>query len=52
MPKLKPALLRERDITRHVARESNKEFAQLIKSDVETVRPRHSGLQLSHRLAT
>ena len=44
MGKPKPAPLRERDITRQIAREYYKEFDQLIESDViivgrRTIRP-------------
>ena len=43
MPKPKPAPLRERDITRQIAREYYKEFDQLIESDVIIVGAGPSG---------
>src|SRR5574341_340884 len=48
-PKLAP--LRERDITRHIAREYYKEFDQLIESDVIIVGAGPSGLICAHDLA-
>ena len=47
----KPAPLRERDITRHIAREYYKEFDQLIESDVIIVGAGPSGLICAHDLA-
>ena len=52
MAKSKPAPLRERDITRHIAREYYKEFDQLIESDVIIVGAGPSGLICAHDLAT
>ena len=52
MVKPKPAPLRERDITRHIAREYYKEFDQLIESDVIIVGAGPSGLICAHDLAT
>jgi thiamine thiazole synthase len=52
MAKPKPAPLRERDITRHIAREYYKEFDQLIESDVIIVGAGPSGLICAHDLAT
>lgn len=46
-----PAPLRERDITRHIAREYYKEFDQLIESDVIIVGAGPSGLICAHDLA-
>ena len=43
MAKPKPAPLRERDITRHIAREYYREFDQLIESDVIIVGAGPSG---------
>ena len=51
MGKPKPAPLRERDITRHIAREYYKEFDQLIESDVIIVGAGPSGLICAHDLA-
>ena len=51
MPKPKPAPLRERDITRQIAREYYKEFDQLIESDVIIVGAGPSGLICAHDLA-
>ena len=51
MLKPKPAPLRERDITRHIAREYYKEFDQLIESDVIIVGAGPSGLICAHDLA-
>jgi thiazole biosynthesis enzyme len=51
MKKPKPAPLRERDITRHIAREYYKEFDQLIESDVIIVGAGPSGLICAHDLA-
>ena len=51
MAKPKPAPLRERDITRQIAREYYKEFDQLIESDVIIVGAGPSGLDLRHDLA-
>jgi len=51
MPKPKPAPLRERDITRHIAREYYKEFDQLIESEVIIVGAGPSGLICAHDLA-
>ncbi|MGC4096480.1 MAG: sulfide-dependent adenosine diphosphate thiazole synthase [Nitrospira sp.] len=52
MPKPRPAPLRERDITRQIAREYYKEFDQLIESDVIIVGAGPSGLICAHDLAT
>jgi len=46
-----PAPLRERDVTRHIAREFYKEFDQLIESDVIIVGGGPSGLICAHDLA-
>ncbi|MDP1767433.1 MAG: FAD-dependent oxidoreductase, partial [Nitrospirota bacterium] len=46
-----PAPLRERDITRQIAREYYKEFDQLIESDVIIVGAGPSGLICAHDLA-
>ncbi len=51
MNKPKPAPLRERDITRQIAREYYKEFDQLIESDVVIVGAGPSGLICAHDLA-
>ncbi|HET9313338.1 MAG TPA: FAD-dependent oxidoreductase, partial [Nitrospira sp.] len=51
MGKPKPAPLRERDITRQIAREYYKEFDQLIESDVIIVGAGPSGLMCAHDLA-
>lgn len=51
MAKPKPAPLRERDITRHIAREHYKEFDQLIESEVIVVGAGPSGLICAHDLA-
>ena len=51
MGKPKPAPLRERDITRHIAREYYKEFDQLIESDVIIVGAGPSGLMCARDLA-
>src|SRR6266481_5510584 len=51
MAKPKPAPLRERDITRQIAREYYKEFDQLIESDVIIVGAGPSGLICAHDLA-
>jgi len=51
MPKPKPAPLRERDITRQIAREYYKEFDQLIESDVIIVGAGPSGLICARDLA-
>jgi thiamine thiazole synthase len=51
MKKPNPAPLRERDITRHIAREYYKEFDQLIESDVIIVGAGPSGLICAHDLA-
>ena len=47
----RPAPLRERDITRHIAREYYKEFDALIESDVIIVGAGPSGLICAHDLA-
>ena len=47
MENLDPAPLRERDVTRHIAREFYKEFDQCIESDVIIVGGGPSGLVLS-----
>lgn len=52
MPKPRPAPLRERDITRQIAREYYKAFDQLIESDVIIVGAGPSGLICAHDLAT
>ncbi len=46
MSKPRPAPLRERDITRQIAREYYKEFDQLIESDVIIVGAGPSGIDL------
>ena len=46
------APLRERDVTRHIAREYYKEFDQLIESDVIIVGAGPSGLLCAHDLAS
>ena len=51
MGKPKPAPLRERDITRQIAREYYKEFDQLIESDVIIVGAGPSGLICARDLA-
>ncbi|WP_447977627.1 sulfide-dependent adenosine diphosphate thiazole synthase [Candidatus Nitrospira bockiana] len=51
MDKPKPAPLRERDITRQIAREYYKEFDQLIESDVIVVGAGPSGLICARDLA-
>lgn len=51
MEQFKPAVLRERDITRHIAREYYKEFDQLIESDVIVVGAGPSGLICARDLA-
>src|SRR5207244_13275682 len=51
MSKPRPAPLRERDITRQIAREYYKEFDQLIESDVIIVSAGPSGLICAHDLA-
>ncbi len=51
MNKPKPAPLREKDITRQIAREYYKEFDQLIESDVIIVGAGPSGLICAHDLA-
>ena len=51
MAKPRPAPLRERDITRQIAREYYKEFDQLIESDVIIVGAGPSGLICAHDLA-
>ncbi len=51
MNKYKPAALRERDITRQIAREYYKEFDQLIESDVIVVGAGPSGLICARDLA-
>ncbi|MBM4124488.1 MAG: FAD-dependent oxidoreductase, partial [Nitrospira sp.] len=50
--KPKPAPLRERDITRHIARAYYKEFDQLIESDVIVVGAGPSGLICARDLAS
>ncbi|MEE8234983.1 MAG: sulfide-dependent adenosine diphosphate thiazole synthase, partial [Nitrospirales bacterium] len=52
MDPLKPAPLRERDVTRHIAREFYKEFDQLIESDVIVVGAGPSGLICARDLAS
>jgi thiazole biosynthesis enzyme len=52
MDKPRPAPLRERDITRHIAREYYREFDQLIESDVIIVGAGPSGLICGRELAT
>ncbi len=52
MSKLHMAPLRERDVTRHIAREYFKEFDQLIESDVIIVGAGPSGLLCARDLAT
>lgn len=47
-----PSPLRERDITRHIAREYYKEFDQLIESDVIIVGAGPSGLVCARNLAS
>ena len=51
MKKFKPTPLRERDITRQIAREYHKEFDQLIESDVIIVGAGPSGLVCARDLA-
>src|SRR2546427_12364725 len=51
MKRPKPAPLRERDITRQIAREYYKEFDQLIESDVIVVGAGPSGLICARDLA-
>jgi thiamine thiazole synthase len=51
MARPRPAPLRERDITRHIAREYFKEFDALIESDVIIVGAGPSGLICAHDLA-
>ena len=51
MAKPTPAPLRERDITRQIAREYYKEFDSLIESDVIIVGAGPSGLICAHDLA-
>ena len=51
MENLNPAPLRERDVTRHIAREFYKEFDQCIESDVIIVGGGPSGLVCAHDLA-
>lgn len=51
MSKSKPAPLRERDVTRQIAREYYKEFDQLIESDVIVVGAGPSGLLCARDLA-
>src|SRR5437899_12173375 len=51
MKRSKPAPLRERDITRQIAREYYKEFDQLIESDVIVVGAGPSGLICARDLA-
>ena len=50
MSKPRPAPLRERDITRQIAREYYKEFDQLIESDVIIVGAGPSGLICAHEI--
>jgi thiazole biosynthesis enzyme len=52
MERPKPAPLRERDVTRQIAREYYKEFDQLIESDVIVVGAGPSGLMCARDLAT
>ena len=52
MDRPRPAPLRERDITRQIAREWYKEFDQLIESDVIIVGAGPSGLICARDLAT
>ena len=52
MENLNPAPLRERDVTRHIAREFYKEFDQLIESEVIIVGGGPSGLVCAHDLAS
>ncbi len=51
MDSINPAPLRERDITRHIAREYYKEFDSLIESDVIIVGAGPSGLLCARDLA-
>ena len=51
MAKPNPAPLRERDITRQIAREYYKEFDSLIESDVIIVGAGPSGLICAHDIA-
>ncbi|MEC9006427.1 MAG: sulfide-dependent adenosine diphosphate thiazole synthase, partial [Nitrospirota bacterium] len=51
MENLNPAPLRERDVTRHIAREFYKEFDHCIESDVIIVGGGPSGLVCAHDLA-
>ena len=51
MDKPTVAPLRERDVTRHIAREFYKEFDQMIESDVIVVGAGPSGLLCARNLA-
>ena len=51
MNPMNPAPLRERDITRHIAREYYKEFDSLIESDIIIVGGGPSGLFCARDLA-